>query len=511
MVDKSVKSEDISTLLDSLKPAIEAITDPNAKTIINTLIIIINVQQKIIESQQKEIETQRKEIENLKEKLNINSDNSSKPPSIMPFQPKNKIKKSKRNRGGQPGHSGVTRRLIPINEVDRVEIHQPPEHCPCGGNIQVADRYQRHQVHELPPIKIEVTEHQLFYGCCEDCKKEYLAQLPRSVPTGMLGPCLLALIATFGSDYKMSKRDVARLLMDLFKLTICIATVKRAEETVSTALKTPVEETKAAIKEMAVVNCDETSHAECGKKMWTWVAIANMVAVFMIVKTRSAAAAKALLGAAFKGILGSDRYSSYFWVAANSRQICWAHLKRDFKKISERSGYSSVLGLKLLYHTRLIFHYWHQVRDGTITREKFKILMQPIRRKVEKLLMNGAVLENSKTKNTCLNILKIKEALWTFVDTASVEPTNNIAERVLRQIVIWRKICFGTWSPNGTIYLERVMTVVATCRLQERSVFGFLCEAIRTHLEGKKPPSLLPKQSIINLGECKEQNSAIAA
>ena len=497
----SVKSEDIPVLLDSLKPAIEAITDSNAKTIINTLITIINVQQKIIESQQKE-------IEDLKEKLNINSDNSSKPPSTMPFQPKKKKKKSKRNRGGQPGHPGVTRSLVPINEVDHVEKHQPPENCPCGGSIQVTDRYQRHQVHELPPIKIEVTEHQLFYGCCKECNKEHLAELPSSVPTGILGPCLLALIATLGSDYKLSKRDIARLFMDLFKLTICIATVKRAEETVSAALKIPVEEAKAAVKEMAVVNCDETSHAECGKRMWTWVAVANMVAVLMIVKTRSATAAKALLGAAFKGILGSDRYSAYTWVTAKCRQICWAHLKRDFKKISERPGYSSLLGLKLLYYTRLIFHYWHKVGDGTMSREKFKILMEPIRRKVEKLLMTGAASENSKTKNTCLNILKIKEALWTFVDTVGVEPTNNIAERVLRQIVIWRKICFGTWSPNGTIYLERVMTVVATCRLQERSVFGFFCEAMHAHLEGRKSPSLLPNQSIINLGE---QSSAVAA
>lgn len=480
-----MKSEDIPGLLDSLKPAIEAITDPNAKAIINTLIAIINFQQK--------------EIENLKEKLNINSDNSSKPPSTTPFKPNKKKKKGKRNRGGQPGHKGVTRNLLPENEVDKIEQHQPPEQCSCGGKVQTTSRYRRHQVHELPPIKIEVTEHQLFYGCCEECNKEYLAELPSSVPTGMLGACLLALIATLGSDYKMSKRDVARLFRDLFQLTICIATVKRAEETVSEALKSPVEEAKNYVKEKKIVNCDETSHAESGKRMWTWVVIANMVAIFTIAKTRSSEVAKALLGAAFNGILGSDRYSAYSWVEAKCRQICWAHLKRDFKKISEREAQSKWIGLRLLYFTQLMFHHWHKVFDGTMTREQFKILMKPIRRQVEKLLMTGTFAENSKTKNTCLQILKIKEALWNFVDTIGVEPTNNIAEQVLRQIVIWRKICFGTWSPNGTLYLERVMTVVATCRLQERSVFGFLCDAMHAHLGGKTLPSLLPNQSLIQL------------
>ena len=133
-----------------------------------------------------------------------------------------------------------------------------------------------------------------------------------------------------------------------FKLTICIATVKRAEETVNAALKVPVEEAKAYVKEKNIVNCDEKSHADCGKKMWTWVAVDNMVAIFMIVKTRSSKAAKALLGETFKGILGSDRYSTSSWVATKFKQVCWAHLKQDFKKISERSGKSKWIGLRLL-------------------------------------------------------------------------------------------------------------------------------------------------------------------
>jgi transposase len=443
-----------------------------------------------------EIPKLQKRIEELEEKINTNSNNSSKPPSSDRFKSSKKPKKKgKRSRGGQPGHAGITRNLLPKEEVDHIEKHMPAEHCLCGGEIQITRRYRRHQIHDIPPIKTVVTEHQLFYGCCKQCGKENRAELPVNIPTGMLGPSLLALIATLTSDYTMSKRDVTRLLRDLFSFSICIATVKRAEETVSEAIAIPVEEAKAYVKEQKIVNCDETSHAECGKKMWTWVAIANTVAVFMITTRRNAKAAKTLLGEKFRGILGSDRYSAYSWVAAMYRQVCWAHLQRDFKKIAERTGKSRMIGLRLLVCTRRMFHYWHQVRDGTLTRKRFKLLMKPIRKQVELLLTEGTEVRNTKTRGTCFEILKVKEALWKFIDKKGIEPTNNIAERVLRKIVIWRKVCFGTWSENGTRYLERAMTVVATCRLQERSVFKFFCDSMQAYLNGKKPPSLLPIQA----------------
>ncbi len=178
--------------------------------------------------------------------------------------------------------------------MDYIEKHQPPSLCKCGGEIKSTDVYLRHQVHEIPPITTVVTEHQLFLGCCEGCGKTHQALLPPHIPTGILGPYLLALMATLTSDYKMSKRDVKRFLMDFYSLSICIATVKRAEETMSTALETPVNEAKEYVKRQEVVNADETSHAECGKKMWTWVAIAGVVAIFLITAKRNQKAAKEL-------------------------------------------------------------------------------------------------------------------------------------------------------------------------------------------------------------------------
>ena len=479
--------EKIAKTIEGLKPAISAVTDPNARAIIEVLIQCIEAQQK--------------QITELQEKLNINSSNSSNPPSTNRF--KSGSSGSKGNKGGgkgkpggQPGHKGVSRELLPEKEVDYIEQHQPPAICACGGLVEDLRCYQRHQVHELPPIKIVVTEHQLMRGSCGLCGQEHRAELPDHVPSGMLGPYLLALIATLTSDYKMSKRDVVRLFTDLFNLSLSVATIKRAEETVSSAIKPLVEEAKVFVQQQEMVNCDETSHSECGKKRWTWVAIASSVAVFMIAATRSTKAAKALLGEAFQGILGSDRYSAYTWVAAHCRQVCWAHLIRDFKKISERGGQSQRIGWRLLVYTRRMFRLWHAVRDGTLTRPVFKEKMKPIRHAIETLLLDGTNVDHDKTKGTCKELLKIKGALWTFIEVVGVEPTNNLAERVLRKIVIWRKVCFGTWSTNGTLYLERVMTVVATCRLQNRSVFHFLHDAIQAHLNNIDPPSLLPSKSL---------------
>ena len=504
-----MNQEEITKTIDGLKPAIAAVTDPNARAIIEVLLQIIEAQNKIIAAQQKEIDS-------LKEKLNTNSSNSSNPPSTNRFKSGGKSgskggKGSNGKPGGQPGHKGVSRALLAEEEVDHIEQHQPPSVCSCGGAIEILHCYQRHQVHELPKIKIMVTEHQLMAGCCGACGQEHRATLPAHVPSGMLGPYLLALIATCTSDYKMSKRDVVRLFGDLFCLSLSVATIKRAEETVSQAIAPVVEEAKAFVQQQKIVNCDETSHAECGKKMWTWVAIANSVAVFMIAATRSTKAAKALLGEAFQGILGSDRYCAYTWVAADCRQVCWAHLIRDFKKIAERDGASKRIGWRLLVYSRQMFRLWHAVHKGTLSRAGFKEKMKPIRYAIEELLVAGTKIDHDKTRGTCFEILKVKVALWTFIDVVGVEPTNNLAERVLCKIVIWRKVCFGTWSANGTLYLERVMTVVATCRLQNRSVFHFLHDTIQAQLNNSHAPSLIPTEPTMHTSDMLDTDTAIAA
>jgi transposase len=255
-----------------------------------------------------------------------------------------------------------------------------------------------------------------------------------------------------------------------------------------------VDQAKAFVPQQAVVHLDETGHKEAGRSGWMWVATTALVGVFIIRFSRAAAVAKELLGEGFQGRLVSDRWSAYEWVAAVYRQICWAHLERDFQKISERAGRSEQIGNAILAYVQQMWHLWHRFRSGQATRSWFQRKMVPIRRGIEGLLAEGTVCGHSKTQETCKRILKLKKALWTFVRQPGVEPTNNLAERILRSYVIWRKLSFGTQSERGRLFVERMMTVSATCKLQRRNLFDYVNEAVTAHLNGRTPPSLLPAE-----------------
>lgn len=504
-----MEQEDINDRLISLSPIFQRITDPQLALAVGQLLEIIVKQNKIIEAQQQQIihlqktvETQQQKIEKLEEKLKTNSNNSSTPPSADGFKkeknkPASRSKKgNKRKQGGQPGRKGIARQLLSLSEVNHIEVVFPPKECPCGALVIPTKDYKRHQVHELPRVKTIVTEYQLYCGKCCKCGEIHQAPLPPGVPAGMLAPYAMSAIGTLTGDYRLSKRNVAALFYDFYGLRVSIGTVSNVEKIVSAALEKPVEEAKNFIPQQSVVHGDETSHVEKGQKMWTWVFIAAQVAAFIIHPSRGAQVVKDFLGESFQGTLNTDRWSAYTWLAVIFRQLCWAHLKRDFTKIAERKGQSGKIGKCLLTCVRKMFRYWHKVRDGTLCREKFQTLMEPIRKQVEALLSEGMTCGNSKTEGTCKQLLKVKEALWTFVDKPGIEPTNNLAEQILRRIVIWRKTSFGTQSARGTLYLERIMTVVATCKMQKRNVLDFVTEAIKAHLLGETPPSLLPAKTL---------------
>lgn len=240
---------------------------------------------------------------------------------------------------------------------------------------------------------------------------------------------------------------------------------------------------------------DETGWRQQAKRAWLWVAATPLVAVFLVLTTRGAKGARQLLGDAFGGIVGSDRWSAYNWLDPSQRQLCWAHLKRDFQKLVERGGLSQRLGERFLVQVELLFRLWQRVRDGTLDRQDFQTQVAPIRAQVHHLLCEGAALAHPKTRHTCENLLRLEPALWTFVDREGVEPTNNHAERCLRRAVLWRRRSFGTQSEMGSRFVERVLTTVTTLRQQKRDVLDYLTAACAAAIRGDKPPSLLPESS----------------
>ncbi|HSC69931.1 MAG TPA: transposase, partial [Candidatus Methylomirabilis sp.] len=139
-----------------------------------------------------------------------------------------------------------------------------------------------------------------------------------------------------------------------------------------------------------------------------------------------------------------------------------------------------------------LFAWWHRVRDGTLTRGSFRTYVSPLRRRVETLLWLGSRCRHARTAATCREILLLAPALWTFVRLPGVEPTNNAAERALRPGVLWRKGSFGSHSPAGSRFAERMLTVAATLKQQRRNVVDYVTMACEAALRGDPAPSLLP-------------------
>lgn len=450
----------------------------------------------MVARQQAEIEELKKRVAELEERLRVSSRNSSKPPSSDgPSKPKRqrpKRKRGKRNPGGQPGHEKHDRELVPTEQVDKLTVVKPEQCERCSKPLVEYNLDPvRHQQVELPPVKPFVHEHQLHAGWCKDCGAWTQAELPEGISRRTFGPSVDAVVGVLLGVYRLSKRAAAGLMADLYNLRMSVGAVVDCQRAVSDALERPVAEAHELAQRQDVKNADETSWRQGLRRAWLWVLVTAPVTVFMIHLDRSAQAARELLGAA-AGILGTDRYSGYGWWPLRLRQLCWAHLTRDFTAISERGGTSELIGKALLRQAERMFAWWKRVREGTMTRRKFRVCLRSVQRRVRRLLEQGTDAAEAKTARTCTKILKVFPALWTFARVEGVEPTNNSGERAVRHAVIYRKITFGTHSEWGSRFVERILTVHASCKQQGRSALEFVRQACEAALTRSPPPSLVP-------------------
>lgn len=443
----------------------------------------------------------QRRVAELEERLNQTSRNSSKPPSSDPPQapPRPKQPPSGRKAGGQPGHPGTGRLLKPRAQVQHLIVARPIACATCGALLLGEDPVPvRRQVTEVPRIEPEVTEYQRHTLTCLACGAHTQADWPPDMPTGSFGPRTQAMVGYVTGRLGVSQRDADEMLATVFHTELGLGTIPALEQAVSAAVAQPVAEAHAYVQTQPVNNVDETSWPERAQRGWLWITTTPLVTVFLLLATRGADGAKQLLGATFAGIVGSDRWSGYNWLDPNRRQLCWAHLKRDFQAFVERGGEAERIGRALLDSLAQLFGLWHRVRDGTLTRADFQSAMLPIQNRVGELLREGAQeLAQEKTGRTCANLLKLEVALWTFVRVAGVEPTNNGAERPLRRAVLWRRRSFCTQSAEGSRFVERILTVVTTLRQQHRDVLDYLTEACAAANRGDPPPSLLPKPSTL--------------
>lgn len=431
-------------------------------------------------------------------RLNQTSRNSSKPPSSDPPQLKPRAAKAPTGRksGGQPGHEGHGRKLRPEGEVDLI-IDVRPESCgQCGTLLLGEDAApERHQVTELPRLSPVVTEYRRHCLWCVACGAQTQAAWPVTMPMGSFGPRVQATVGYLTGRIGASQREVQNILATLYQTEVSVGGIGALEQAVSTALATPVKEAERYVQRQPVRNADETSWPEKGKRRWLWISETPLITIFRVLKTRGAAGAKDLLGEVVWGIIGTDHYAGYHWIDPRQRQLCWAHLKREFIAWSERTGETARIGLALLAVEKQLFMWWYRVRDGTLAWADFQVAMQPLMARVKILLQEGMAGADAKAQGTCRNLLTREAALWTFVWEPGVEPTNNAAERPLRRAVLWRRRSFGTQSEAGSQFVERILTAVTTLRQQRRDVLDYLTAACTAAICRTPAPALLPLTS----------------
>jgi transposase len=441
-----------------------------------------------------ELKTEVAELKAEIDRLKKTPQNSSLPPSSQhphakpaPPQPK-----SNKRRGGQPGHPRHERALIPAEECQAV-ITLKPDVCRRCQHPLAGDDPQplRHQVWELPEIKPLVTEYQRHRLSCPACGDSTCAALPAGVPTSQAGPRLVALTALLMGAFRQSKRRVALFLEQILGQPCSAGWVVKLQNQATAAVQPAYDELIQQLPAESRLGIDETPTREARSKSWLWTCVAGAYTVFVIRRARAASVLCELLGESFAGVIHCDRAKMY-WLCSRL-QWCWAHLRRDFQALIDSDDpQAKRLGHDLMRPTRELFKHWARYRDGTLTLRGFQRLMQPIRRRVEALILRGECSGNERLYGMCRELYDHREWLWQFVDVEGVEPTNNASERALRHAVIWRKLSFGTQSANGSRFVETMLSVVETCRQQSKNVFAFVTSAVEAHFAGQPIPSLLP-------------------
>jgi transposase len=427
-------------------------------------------------------------VAELEARLNQTPRNSSLPPSSEHphAKPPAERRKSKKNRGGQPGHEKHERALIPTEQCQQMVSLRPDRCRRCGRKLCGHDPAPlRHQVWDVPPIEPHVSEYQLHRLACP-CGTTTCAALPPGVPRGQAGPRLIALVGLLMGCFRQSKRRVALFLEQVLNQPCSPGWVVKLQNQATAALRPAYEELATQLPSQPQLGIDETPTKQGPDKGWLWTCVAAKFTVFTIRTTRAATVLSELLGAAYCGVVNCDRAKMYY--SQSRLQWCWAHLKRDFQAlIDSGGGVKKRLGQDLMRPTRKLFRVWARYRDGTLTRVGFQRLMKPIRAEIDTLLLRGKFAHIGMAGE----LWNHHDWLWTFVDVEGVEPTNNASERALRHAVIWRKLCFGTQSESGSRFVETLLTIVETCRQQSQNVFAFVTAAVEAHFAHQPTLSLV--------------------
>ena len=439
------------------------------------------------------------QVRELTARLGQDSSNSSRPPSSdPPWKPRPKRESRGGKRGGQRGHPGKTRELVPEEALAALHWHDPGR-CACGVDLSgepVAEHLppRRHQQWELPEPQPLVTEDRCRAKVCPACGKEAWGKLPPGVGTSGQGPRLEATIGLLTGAFRMSRGNAALLLREVWGIPICKATVSQVERRLTAALAAPLQEIATALGRAWTLHVDETSWFEGGKRLWLWLAVSAEAVLCRIDAERSREAFGRLLGLKDGkpgGLdpprLVTDRYGAYLSWPADRHQHCNAHILRDLEGAAERGAAGAAFARDRL---REAFGHWQRFKRQEIDRETLQRDTAGVQPGLLAALRLGEAQGDRKFRGVCRTLQAEWDRMWLYLEAEGVEPTNNAAEQAIRPAVLWRKTSYGSQSERGRRYAEAMLSVTHTARKNGINVLRFLTEASRAALTGAPAPLL---------------------
>ena len=402
----------------------------------------------------------------LEDKLNINSGNSGLPTSkeIYRIERKSRIRSGLKG-GGQAGQKPRSYEFKVPDQI--VEVKPEEKSCKCGGKLIPLVDYKSYQKIEIPPVKPVVTEYRLHSSSCIVCQKKYRAKLDNYK---LLGKNSESIIATLGGFFNNSKREIQSILSQIFNLDISLGLISASEGRVSVKLEDKYNELMARAQNSDYLHLDESSANDRGKRGWCRVAASKDVTVFKLANSRGRKIVEQLLPE-YGGKVITDRYGVYNIFGNERRQVCLAHLRRDFKRFAHSKNLSlSKVGHSLIDITDRVFALYHGYKEEKIDRFYYQRKMRKVKKKMLYYLKTISGLEEcEQARRVANNILKTFDMMWLFLDHEQIEPTNNFAERQIKHHVKYRKNSLFTWSDRGQRFIERMKSIYATAKLQNQN------------------------------------------
>jgi transposase len=415
-----------------------------------------------------ELTALKQKITALEDKLGLNSSNSGLPTSKEIYKIERRQRPtSDKNPGGQPGHkyNGYKMKKADI----KIELIPEQGVCKCGGELILSESYKLHQKVEILPIIPIVTEYKLRQKICGKCSRKSKAR-PENYK--ILGRNAESIIASLGGFFNNSKREIQEILSKIFNLDISLGLISSSEGRVSAKMESKYENLKEMALDSGYLHIDETSSNNKGKRHWCWMAGNKEVTVFKLANSRSKKALSSFLPE-YEGMVISDRYGVYNTYERENRQICLAHLRRDFKRFAHSGDKNlAIIGAELVKEIDEVFVNHKEYKAGRIKNHQYRMRANELKQQMLATLNKTYSVNNAKqAQRVASNIIKSFDMMWRFVDDDEIEPTNNFAERQIKHYVKYRKNSFFTWSDRGDRFLERAKSIYATAKLQNLNPF----------------------------------------